>query len=731
MRRGCRVTRPDARTRESAPVGPSLARLGFFAVALLVALAAIGPLLQGWSWWLAAAGASLVPLALVAVAAGFGARARWRVLVAFGGGVGVLVVGFARDVALLGVVPTPEVAGRWGDLVSAGARDIAGQRVPATATEGIVFLLVVLAVVAAVAGAPLLDRAPALAVGPLLAVFAVPVLTRPGLVEPLWPVLALLAVLGLLRVGRRRAAATGVAVLAVAATVGALAFPAVFPEGGDPRGPLRGGFALNPIIALGDDLRRDSIETALTYRTDSGEGVYLRLATLDDVGGLTWEPDTSLDADTPLDEAPAPRGLGADVATRAASVEIRIADVGGSWLPVPYPATAVSGLRGTWRWALDSLTVGAYGASLQNQEYVAQFLDVEPTPAQLASTRTPRVPARFLALPDEMPPVIEQTAREVVGDAATPLASAVRLQEFFTGGAFDYSLEAPVEGDYDGSGVDVIARFLDERAGYCVHFASAMAVMARTLDIPARVVVGFQPGEPVAGEPGVFEVLSSDLHAWPELYIEGVGWLRFEPTPGRGSTPGYAAPEVVDDVEVPEAEGPGATAEPVDPPTAPEPSVPDDAPAEPTEAVQVAASPVGAVVGTLGLAALALLTLPATVRLARRLRRLRRVDGGDAVAAWAEIRDTAIDHGFGAPDSESPRALVARIPEAAAAGVLTDLRVDVERVAYGPPGAGRLRADDVRAATADLARAAGWRARILAIVAPASLLPSVTRVPRD
>ena len=62
-----------------------------------------------------------------------------------------------------------------------------------------------------------------------------------------------------------------------------------------------------------------------------------------------------------------------------------------------------------------------------------------------------------------------------------------------------------------------------------MQFASTMAVMARTLGIPARVAVGFAPGEKLAK--GGYLVGAHDAHAWPELYFQGVGWVRFEPTP--------------------------------------------------------------------------------------------------------------------------------------------------------------------------------------------------------
>ena len=79
------------------------------------------------------------------------------------------------------------------------------------------------------------------------------------------------------------------------------------------------------------------------------------------------------------------------------------------------------------------------------------------------------------------------------------------------------------------SGADAVSAFLASKHGYCVQFSSAMAVMARLLGIPARIGVGFLPGTKQSN--GSWSVSLNDAHAWPELYFEGVGWVRFEPTP--------------------------------------------------------------------------------------------------------------------------------------------------------------------------------------------------------
>ena len=153
-----------------------------------------------------------------------------------------------------------------------------------------------------------------------------------------------------------------------------------------------------------------------------------------------------------------------------------------------------------------------------------------------------------------MPEIISQTAIEVAGAAGTPYDQALALQSYLRAAPFAYSEDAPVADGFDGSGLDALAVFLQEKVGYCVHYASAMAVMARTLGIPSRIAVGFQPGDlQLVDGRSVYTVSSDDLHAWPELYFDGVGWLRFEPTPGRGSVPDYGT-LLVDDPNTPEDE---------------------------------------------------------------------------------------------------------------------------------------------------------------------------------
>jgi len=287
--------------------------------------------------------------------------------------------------------------------------------------------------------------------------------------------------------------------------------------------------------------------------------------------------------------------------------------------------------------------------------------------------------------------------------------------------------DAPVEGGYDGSGVEILARFLQEKKGYCVHFASAMAVMARVLGIPSRVAVGFQPGDAVSAQ-GVtnFTVSSHDLHAWPELYFDGVGWLRFEPTPGRGELPNYSTTAPVDDPSTPEDEGaapePTATAGSTNAPDrADEDGLGAGAPGTAAATSNPLPTVLAVIAGLIVLGGFA----PAVTRIVVRRRRENAIRRGrePAVAAWAELRDTARDYGWAAPDSETPRDFADRLATVLTAqrAAIEGFRTDVEESAFAPPGRGIPTVAELRAMSRAISRTVGPRERLLAIFAPASL----------
>lgn len=131
---------------------------------------------------------------------------------------------------------------------------------------------------------------------------------------------------------------------------------------------------------------------------------------------------------------------------------------------------------------------------------------------------------KYLQLPPDLPPRVADLAREVTADAATPFDKAVALEEFLRTYPYNDQIQAPPP---NADGVDYF--LFGAKQGYCDYYASAFAVMARTLGIPARVSAGYAQGEYLP-ETDAYRVTESDGHSWPEAFFPSYGWVEFEPT---------------------------------------------------------------------------------------------------------------------------------------------------------------------------------------------------------
>jgi len=142
-----------------------------------------------------------------------------------------------------------------------------------------------------------------------------------------------------------------------------------------------------------------------------------------------------------------------------------------------------------------------------------------------ASTDYPQdIRGTYLQLP-KLDPRIAELARQITERAQTPFDKTITLENYLRS---HYAYNLNLTGK---PGDDPLAHFLFEtRSGHCEYFASAMAIMLRTLGIPTREVNGFLPGEyNDLGEDYI--VRASDAHSWVEVYFPGTGWMTFDPTP--------------------------------------------------------------------------------------------------------------------------------------------------------------------------------------------------------
>ncbi len=705
-------------------------------------------LFEDQAWWMVVSVVLLVVLGAAAAARALSARAAVPTVVASAVLIGLLTLFFAAGSSLLGVIPTPSTVGEMIALAEDAGISIYRQSIPAEANASILFVLCaalgVLAVLTDVVAVGF--RRPALAAIPALGILSVPVFVGRNLADPLGFVLTAIVYLALLISDAPRASLGPAAAIGSLAIIGSLLVPGTLPGISRPsaRTDLPGLSAgINPVLDLGSDLRRAENRTVLTYRTDSSEPHYLRLVTLDAFTGDTWAPTLELpDPDNTLDEfGPAP-GLSSDVATEEESTSVSIGSLASPWLPMTYPPTQVSGLSSGWTFDPAGFSVSNPNDTARGLRYTIDSLVVAPTPEQLlaAGAAAPAGFEQYLALPESLPQVIRDTALTVTADAPTNYEKALALQQFFRVGEFVYSEDAPVEGGYDGNGMDVIAEFLEAKSGYCVHFASAMAVMGRSLDIPSRVVVGFLPGNQRTVR-GIteFEVGTHDLHAWPELFFEGVGWIPFEPTTGRGTVSGYAD---VSAAGVPAPAAPASAAPSAAPstPASERPDLPGDERAAPGAGSSTVPPLVLGTAFTL-LALFGLSAIPGAVRQWRRRKLQAALARGDATAAeaWREVLRTADDLRLPFTGTATPRETARELAVGGEAMLRLVHAVEIESYAAMTTGADAgavatltappvTRLDrDVDGIRGALAGTVGRRRQIAALLYPRSLWRSILR----
>jgi hypothetical protein len=219
---------------------------------------------------------------------------------------------------------------------------------------------------------------------------------------------------------------------------------------------------------------------------------------------------------------------------------IAIDNLAGDYLPTPGPTEGLSGAD-AWAPQPGSPVEGKTGLTPQTAYAVRALLDPPPPPLGSSATlpgASPNIPAsmdQYLALPSGLPPSIAALAHHIIGAQLGESSEALALQDFFSAAnGFRYNLPKKLPGGAigdQGEGYRALTAFLfQNKSGYCQQYASAMAVLARAVGIPSRVVVGFLSGQAVGSD--AWEVTGLQVHAWPQLWFPGTGWVDYEPTPG-------------------------------------------------------------------------------------------------------------------------------------------------------------------------------------------------------
>ncbi|HEY6422327.1 MAG TPA: DUF3488 and transglutaminase-like domain-containing protein [Pseudonocardiaceae bacterium] len=563
-------------SRASAPAVRALPA-GVAGLAVVLAATSLTGVLTGPHWW-----GYVVATSAVVVATGVLARTLRMPPVVVAAGQSAALVGLVTALfttnAVLGVLPRPDASAQLRTTLERAAHQVRVGVPPVPESAELLCLLVVtLGLVAiAVDTVAVSAAAPAASGLVLLCVVAVPASLSDRLL-PWWSFVLgalgyalLLSVDNESRPARRRhlgwgpagpgmylgsapaAMAVGASATLVAVLVGATATAV----GTQSRSPNSGSghdvstaIGLNPFTSLRGQLTAgDAVELFRVWGLR--QRAYLRALTLSRfVARQGWQLG-------PLDGA-VPAGGGPQVAGRlplptgaanlvpGPTVDVQIEPIQyvDYWLPsFGYPRD-LRGIGAGWHYDPDAITV--FSDRRQHAGLYTE-LGVLPQPdPQLLRAAGPGGGAPFATVDPRyldtagVDPRVARLATQVAADARTAFDATVAVNRWFTqpGNGFRYDLQTT-----PGNSGDALVDFLvTGRRGYCEQFASAMAIMLRTLRVPARVAVGFTPGIP-DGSGSSRLITTNDAHAWVEAWFPDAGWLPFDPTPlagGRTVLPGY------------------------------------------------------------------------------------------------------------------------------------------------------------------------------------------------
>ena len=497
------------------------------------------------------------------------------------------------------------------------------------------------------------------------------------------------------------AVTVSVGAIAVALLVGTSVSAVGTGQPGTDNGGQISGIGLNPFTSLRGQLNAGEVVDLFRVR-GLNQRAYLRALTLSrfdtQVGWLQGPLDGAVPAgggQQPAGRLPLPAGVSQPVSGSVVQVQIEPINYVDNWLPsFGYPL-ALEGIGPDWNYAPDAITIFS-DRRQRAQPYTELGVLPQPDP-ELLRAAGPGTRAAFATVDPRYLNTggvdlrVVQLAAQITAGSRTAFDATVAVNRWFSepGNGFSYDLRtAP------GNSGDALVDFLfTGHRGYCEQFASAMAIMLRTLGVPARVAVGFTPG---ISTDDSWLITTEDAHAWVEVWFPGSGWLPFDPTPlsdGRTVVPGYVAAGGTRAEDTPLPARPPAVNT-----TTPEPDVVAEAPQDPGEGDPGFGAGTRIALAVVGLLAFAVLVglIPLTLRELRRRWRLHLVGigGPDAVsAAWEEVLAESADRGVVPPVGETVRVAAGRLADEHALdepgqAALQTLVGAVERTWYGGNSAG-------------------------------------------
>lgn len=696
---------------------------------LLVSVVGWGPTFDGLQYLVAGFGAIAVGLAI----AWWSARQRWGILPTAGIAVAAYFL-FGGALALphttfLGVIPTLET---WRQLAVGSVtsfKTLLTTVPPVAASDGHLLVPFLLTFVAAViAGSLALRvRAAAWVLVPALVLMALQILL--GAAQPAAPLVQGIAFAAITIVwlalrqswdadsaatrvhgGRgdepaqvgsrplraRRLIAGGI-VLAVAAGVGigTAAFGSVPTQ----RYVLR-DFVVPPFdihqypspLQSWRGMVRDDADSTLFTVTGLPEDARVRLATMDAYNGIVYNV-----SDEGAGSSSAFRAARSNMSPQAkgtpATVRVDIAELDGVWLPdvgavreFVFEGEGAEQLRRSAHFN-DATGTGIVTAGLSDGVAYTMSTLIPSVPSDNALADAAFAPIK-MPKQQGVPESLSKIASENLGDAETPIERVRALEDWLrTDGYFSEGLADDAYSPSGHGAARIAMMFSGEQLiGDGEQYAVAMALLARQLGIPARVVMGWYPGEDDQIDAGgVFTATGDNLRAWVEVAFDGFGWVPFDPTPDEDNEPNDQNTKPQANPKPQVLQPPPPAQEPADLP----PTIAEDRDQE--DEKDTGDDWLGPILfyGGIGLAIIALLAAPfivlGVVKGARRARRRTAPRTADRISGgWDELVDNAVDLrtpvAVGATRAESATVVVSTFEEPRVATLAA--RADAQ--VYGP-----------------------------------------------
>lgn len=459
------------------------------------------------------------------------------------------------------------------------------------------------------------------------------------------------------------------------------------------------------------------------------QGTAIRLATLDQYDGIVYRVASNGSAGAGQFSR-----VGRNIVNTAegdhAAYSVTIDQLTGVWMPdagyldsIQFGDGGQGNHPGDLNYNPGTGTAVMVGGVLPGDQYTAEaVIPKTPEDAALASAR---VSPMTLPTPQNVPEIVGTLATQFTAGASTPWAQLKAIEaKLHTSGFFSHGLEGEAR-SRAGHTSERISTLLEgsQMVGDDEQYAVAMALMARELGIPARVVMGFRQDHPADGSS---TITGADVHAWVEVPFEHIGWVSFNPTPPTDQVPKQEVPQHQQKPQPQVQQPPPPVIPPVELPPAPPVKEASDRSTPSDLGLWAALRWTGTGLGILAFL-LAPVGLAAWLRSRRRRARRAAPRAADRISGgWFELVDVVVDHGAVVPVGATRREEAELLGEHFREEAIAPLAVRADHAAFGvgQPDDAEIAAywADVETAAGRIRRAVGWRRRLAARYFPRSAM---------